>query len=120
VSSRWREFRGVHPPKKNDAVDPATCPFCRRPVIWARLHVDARRGERSDVSYAVERCEPGTGDIALTMGLFLDGARPRAEFVSNGTSYRSHRPHCPTFPREQAFTAATRPRKQRPDDGGRR
>jgi hypothetical protein len=93
------------------------CPFCREEVIWARLHVEGRQGKRSAAAFSVERCDPGTGDVVLTPGLFLDGAHPRAEYVSNGTSYRAHRPHCAAFDEHgRSFTGAVRPRK-RPEGG---
>lgn len=101
------------------ARDPTTCAFCRKAVIWARMDVPGKQSKRAAVSIDVERCEPGTGNIGLTPGLFLDGAHPRAEYVSNGTSYRSHRPHCAGFVDGKAFVAGARARKRRPDDGGR-
>jgi hypothetical protein len=63
-------------------------------VIWARLKVRGRSGGRAFKPFAVERCQPGKGTIALSDGLFLDGAAPIAELVTIGTSYRSHREHC--------------------------
>jgi hypothetical protein len=73
---------------------PNTCQLCRRPVIWARLKVRGKEGGRAYKPFAVERCQPGKGTIALTTAMFLDGEAPIAELVTIGTSYRSHREHC--------------------------
>ena len=73
-----------------------TCPLCNAPVIWARIARERRRfGGRHHVPIPIERCPPGTGDIALAVGLFINGREaPLAEKVSIGTTYRSHRDHC--------------------------
>ena len=90
------------------AVRPSVCAFCKKRVIWARIKpaTQKQRGRRL-VPFPVDECEPGTGNIALTKGLFeLDGQTPLAEVVTNGTNYRSHRDHCPTMPKKPAPAAA--------------
>lgn len=99
-----------------------TCPSCRVSVIWARVKLArARFGGRQTKPIAIERCEAGAGNIALTSNLLELGGRsvPMAELVSNATGYRVHAEHCPgalapapapTSPRRpapRAFSAAS-------------
>lgn len=131
MSSRWREFRGERrpPPKRRPA---NTCYLCgAEGIIWARFRPKrVRRGGRAFVPFPVERCEPGTGNVALSSGLFRDfrgtpdGAVPLAEIVATGTSYRAHREHCsaltktktpvatPPAPAPSAFSASSFSRKK--------
>jgi hypothetical protein len=74
-----------------------TCDRCGLSVIWARIKAPPRSGGRAFVPFPVERCAPGTGNVALDLPLFTfpDGEALLAEIVNNGTTYRSHRDHCP-------------------------
>ena len=82
--------------KKGPGLRAAVCRLCQASVIWARIKAArARAGGRAFTPIEIERCEPGTGDIALSSGLFVDDkSAPLAVRVANGTSYREHRPRC--------------------------
>lgn len=109
---------------------PARCALCQAPIIWARMPNEPRRfGGRHHTPFPVERCPPGTGDIALTLGLFVGHQAPLAERVAIGTGYRSHRDHCPALGKSantssrsaaapKSFAAANFTRKKRPASGG--
>jgi hypothetical protein len=77
-----------------------TCALCHASVIWARIKAPPKSGGRAYVPFPVERCEAGRGDIALELPLFRfpDGEALLAQVVNNGTTYRSHRDHCPGRP----------------------
>jgi hypothetical protein len=77
-----------------------SCALCNASVIWARIKAAPKSGGRAYVPFPVERCDAGAGDIALTLPLFKfpDGEALLAELVDNGTTYRSHRDHCPGRP----------------------
>jgi hypothetical protein len=74
-----------------------TCTRCGLSVIWARIKAPPKSGGRAYVPFPVERCAAGTGNVALGLPLFAfpDGEALLAEIVDNGTTYRSHRDHCP-------------------------
>jgi hypothetical protein len=101
-----------------------TCALCKASVIWARIKAPPKSGGRAFVPFPVERCEAGRGDIALTLPLvkFPDGEALLAERVTNGTTYRSHRDHCPGHaptspapaPPRSSFSADNFGRKQPP------
>lgn len=78
----------------------SSCALCKASVIWARIKAPPKSGGRAYVPFPVERCAAGTGDVALTLPMFPfpDGEALLAEVVGNGTTYRSHRDHCPEKP----------------------
>jgi len=99
VNSRWQELRGKPHNGRRRKPRPNTCPYCRRPVIWARVKGPRRGGKRFHVPFPIERCAPGTGNYALSVGFFFqEGVAQLAELVAIGTSYRSHRDNCPALP----------------------
>lgn len=77
-----------------------SCALCGTSVIWARIKGPAKSGRRAYIPFPVERCAAGQGNVALTLPLFAfpDGKALLAELVLNGTTYRSHRDHCPGTP----------------------
>jgi hypothetical protein len=97
--------------QRSPSLRAALCSNCQAPVIWARIKkVPGRARTRAFMAIEIERCAPGTGNIALSSGLFVDDkSAPLAERVANGTAYREHRPHCaaatPAAP-TRAFSAA--------------
>jgi hypothetical protein len=61
------------------------------------MQAPKRQGKRPYVPVPIDRCPPGTGDIALSNALFAFGDASIAERVGNGTAYRLHRDHCPAL-----------------------
>ena len=97
--------------KKGPGLRASVCRLCNARVLWARIKKErGRAGGRAFTPIEIERCEPGTGDIALSSGLFVDdSSAPLAVRVANGTSYREHRPRCSSLApaaAPRAFSAA--------------
>lgn len=84
-----------------------TCALCKASVIWARIKAPPKSGGRAYVPFPVERCAPGAGNVALVLPMFRfpDGEAFLAEIVSNATTYRPHRDHCPGRPPAPGPTA---------------
>lgn len=132
--SDWRTHRGAigHDPRERQPRKKKVCHLCGREVIWAQIVGPRRQGGRAFIPCPVERVPAGTGDVALSMGLFVHGEAPLAEKVANGTGYRMHRDHCPALvkstttnsnPRAaapKAFSAANFSNGKKPARGGSR
>jgi hypothetical protein len=84
-------------------------------VIWARQKVGSRA-----TLIAVETCQEGQGDLALSVPMFEPPGAFVAEKVGNRTKYRGHRDHCPAAEKGRAvlcggaFSAGGGRRKERP------
>ena len=128
----WRTYRSAgRNPRERQPRKKKVCPLCQTEVIWAQIAGPRRQGGRAFIPIPIERVAAGTGDVALTMGLFVHGEAPLAEKVSIGTGYRMHREHCPALvksaptsnPRAAApksFSAANFSNGKKPARGGSR